>query len=532
MALIGAANLIVLLVQASALIHSQYLNADNASALVLPALAGHLPAGAVVNIGNHPWYEPWWFMRATVGLPGYRQLWEVAPLLGGVLSSAAVAACAWWALGRVAGLCCAVVLFAASEVQRWTLYVPEAHGLILIHLAVLCAALMFVQRRALEGRLTLRALAIVGIPTIVFTGAGLTDQLMALAGLPALLAAPLLSWWRTRTHPSLVLLAFALVTAVASSLLALALAHVMTDAGVVHAPFPINFVGSEAILSGLQHLLVTVTALGGGEFFGAPVSGSNLLTFLVGLLTLFALAAVLRALWRWLTVPAQATAQASAGSAPVEQGHELGRATPQLFVAFWGAALLASGLVFALTSVSTIPSDGRYLIAGWTALAALLGMLAATGPARMALLAGVGVFAVLNLHTELQVGVPSSGVGPNQVLAGDIEHFVRAHGASVGYGSYWDSAPVTWETHLRVRLYPLEACPTPGGVCPFSNNQISSWYTPKPGMRTFLLTDARPNVPDAIATPPASFGKPLASETIGEGLTVYVYGHDVAADLG
>lgn len=54
LALVALANLVVLLAQASALVHSLYLNADNASALVLAALAGHAPAGAVVNLGNHP----------------------------------------------------------------------------------------------------------------------------------------------------------------------------------------------------------------------------------------------------------------------------------------------------------------------------------------------------------------------------------------------------------------------------------------------------------------------------------------------
>ena len=81
-ALIGAVNLLVLLIQARSLVSGLYLDADNASTFVVPALAGHLPAGAVVNLGNHAWYEPWWFMRATIGLPGYRALWEAAPLCG------------------------------------------------------------------------------------------------------------------------------------------------------------------------------------------------------------------------------------------------------------------------------------------------------------------------------------------------------------------------------------------------------------------------------------------------------------------
>ncbi|MGO9321449.1 MAG: hypothetical protein ACLQBY_11700 [Solirubrobacteraceae bacterium] len=537
-ALVGLANLIVLLAQASSLVHSLYLNADNAAALVMPALSGHAPAGAVVNLGNHPWYEPWWFMRATVGLPGYRQLWEAAPLIVGLLGAAAVAACAWWALGRLAGLLCAVVLFAASEAQRWILYVPESHGLIVIHLAALCAALLFVQRRAFAGRLTPRALLLVGVPLVLFTGAGFTDQLLLAGGLAPLILAPLLCWWRLRTPAWRIVSLFALLTGVLSVLLALLLTHVMQDQNVVHSPFPVDFVGSEALVTGLQNLIATIAALGGGSFFGAPVSGSNLLTFAAGALTLLALAAILRALWRWSTtdppaatdMPATTDALATTDAPAERSATQVG--SRELFVAYWGSVLVVALAVFALTSVSGTTTDGRYLLGAWAAIAALLGILATAPVARAALLAGVALFGVLNLHAELASGVEPAGVGPGQRLAGAIERFATAHGASVGYGSYWDSAPVTWETHLRVKLYPVGACATPAGLCPYFNNQISSWYLPRANTSSFLLTDSRTNVPGAITGPPAGFGRPTAVDDVGEGLTVYVYDHDIAADLG
>jgi len=550
-ALAGLANLVVLAAQAASLVHSLYLNADNASALVMPALAGHLPAGAVVNLGNHAWYEPWWFMRATAGLPGYRQLWEAAPIVGGLLGSAAVAACAWWALGRVAGLACAAVLFAASEAQRWILYVPESHGLVVLHLAALCAALLFAAERSHAGRLSRGASVAVAAPLVLFTGAGLTDQLLLASALPALVLAPALCWWRTRADSWRSVSAFSLAVAVLSALLALLLTHVMQDRNVVHAPFPVDFVGSESIFAGIQNLIATLCSLGGGDFFGAPASGANLLTFLAGALTLLALAAVLAALWRWLRAPAGETrgaagetggaagetggpAGASGRASRVERGSARERAAVRrdLFVAFWGLVLVVVLAVFALTSVSGSTTDGRYLLGAWAATAALLGAAAQTPVARAALLTGVALFGVLNIHAQLSSGVTPAGVGPGQRLAGAIERFASAEGASVGYASYWDSAPVSWETRLHVKLYPVGACATPAGLCPYFNNQISSWYRPRAGVRSFLLTDSRPTVPGAIAAPPASFGKPLAVDDVGEGLTVYVYGHDVAADLG
>jgi hypothetical protein len=530
-ALVGVANVAVLLAQASALVHGLYLNADNASALVLPALAGHAPAGAQVSLGDYAWYEPWWLMRATAGLGGYRELWEAAPFVLGLLGSAAVAACAWWALGRVAGVLSAVALLAASEARRAIVYVPATHGLVVLHLAALCAALLFVARGAFAGRLTPRALALVGLALVLFTAVGVTDQLLLVSGLAPFVLAPALCWWRLRTRAWGMVCAFALLTGALSVLVGVALTHVMQNENVVHAAFPIQFVGSEAIVSGLQNLTVTLASLGGGSFFGLPASGSNLLTFAAGALTLLALAAILHGLWRsYATVAGRRTQQAAAGAG--RDSPDGDAASRELFVAFWGLVLVVVLAVFAVSSVSANVGNGRYLVGAWAALAALLGMLMRTPVARALLLLGVAAFGVLNVHAELAAGVQSSGVGPNQSQAGAIERFVSAHGASVGYSGYWDSAPVTWETHLKVQVFPIDECATPAGWCPFGASRINTWYAPRAGAKTFLLTDSRPGIPLPVSSPPASFGHPLAQASVGEGLTVYVYDHDIAANLG
>ena len=520
-ALVGVTNLVVLVAQAPALIRSLYLNADNASALVLPALAGHAPAGSVVNLGNHAWYEPWWFMRATVELPGYRRLWEAAPFVFVLLGVAVVSVCAWWALGRLAGLLCAVALVAASETLRQILYIPESHGAIVLHVAVLCAALLAVYRAALEHRPRPAVLLLVGVPLVIFTGAGLTDQLLLVSGLAPFVLAPLLCWWRFRSVAWRTVSAFALGTGILSALVALLLTHVMQEQNVVHAPFPVDFVTSEAILVNLGNLLATVAGMGGGGFFGISASGSNLLTFIAGALTLLAFAAILRALWHW----SRAAGRSSEPPSPQAGLREL-------FVAYWGLTLVLVLAVFALTSVSGATNNGRYLIAAWVAAAALLGILATSPAARTALLLAVSLFGVLNVRAELASGVTPAGVGPNQRMAGAIEHFVIAHGASVGYSGYWDAAPVTWETSLRVKVRPVAPCNAPTGLCTYFNNNISSWYAARPGIRSFLLTDTRPNIPGAIGTPPASLGPALIHTNLGEGYSIYVYHHDIAGDLG
>lgn len=519
-ALVGIANFVVLLAQASALVHGLYLNADNASAFVLPALAGHAPPGSVVNLGDHPWYEMWWFMRATAELPGHRGLWEAAPILFGLLGIAAVTACAWYALGWLAGLLSGVALLAASESLRGVLYVPESHGLIVLHLGVLSGALLIVHRRALGGELGSRALLVVGVPLVVFTGAGLTDQLLSVSALGPFLLAPPICWLRLRSRAWRTVSLFALVTGVGSGLLALLLTHLMQEQHVVHAPFPINFV-SEAWLVGLQNLIVTFLTLGGGDFFGASVSGHNLRTFIIGALILLALAGILRSLWRW----AGAT-KSSAEPLSTRAGSR------ELFIAYWGLVLVFVFAAVALTSVSEKAPNDRYLVGAWAAAAVLLGILSTTPAARTVIIVGVALFGVLNLGAELSGGVPAYGPGPDRRAAGAIEHFVKANGAKIGYSGYWDAAPVTWETRLGAETYPIRSCGLPTGWCQFYAAKISTWYVPRPHTRTFLLTDTRPGVPLTVTSPPARFGSPLARQVVGSGLTVFVYDHDIAAEVG
>ena len=520
-ALVGLANLIVLLIQGQALVHSLVLNADNAAAFVVPALAGHASAGSIINLGDHPWYEPWWFMRATADLPHYRALWEAGPFAATWLGIAAVAACAWSALGRLAGLLCAVSLLSASEELRDIVYVPESHGLIVVHVGVLCGALLYVHNRALKGRLTLAVLLLIGVPLVVFTGAGLTDQLLFVAGLAPYILAPLLCWWRFGARAWRTVSMFALVTGVLAALLALLLTHIMQEQHVVHTPFPIDFVPESLVLVNLQNLIGAVALLGGGSFFGAPVSGSNLFVFAAGLLTLLAVAVVLRALERWGRWTARSLEPLSAQAGARE-----------LYVAFWGLVLMLVVAAFSLTSLSGEAAHARYILGAWAALAALLGILyASTVPvARTVTILAVCLFGLLNLRTELAVGVPSSDTDLR--AAGEIERFALAHGASVGYSGYWDSAPVTWEAHLRVTVYPIEPCAAPTGWCPFPGNQINTWYVPRPRTRTFLVTDTRPGITLAVGAPPASFGHPLVEEGLGEGFAIYVYNHDIAADIG
>jgi hypothetical protein len=442
------------------------------------------------------------------------------PFLLGLLGIVAVSAGAWVALGRLAALLCAVVLAGASEALRGVLYVPESHGLIVLHAGVLCGSLLAVYRRALADRLTARSMAFGGLLLAIFTGAGLTDQLLYVSGLAPFVLAPAVCWLLLRTPASRAVAIFALAAGALSVVVALSLTHVMQDMGVIHAPFPIYFVRSEEIFTGLQNLLAALTSLGGGSFFGTPVAGVNLLTLIAGALVVTALVAILRVLWRWAAIVGRPP------ELPVSQN-----GLRALFISYWGLTLLCVLAAVALTNLSENGAAGRYLIGAWVAMAALLGTLATTPGTKTVVTLGVLLVGLINMRSQLS-GVPAFGPSPEQRVAGAIEHFVRANGASVGYGGYWDAAPVTWETHMKVKVYPVEPCSFQSGACSFYNNTIDTWYRSRGKVRTFLLTDNRPGIPLALGSPLASLGQPLTQAAVGEGLTAYIYDYDIARNLG
>jgi hypothetical protein len=543
-AVVGVGNAAVLIAQSRDLVHSLYLNADNASALVLPALAGQAPSGAVVNLGNHPWYEPWWLMRATVGFSHYRGLWEAAPFVFALLSVALISLLAAWALGRTAGLLSAVALLAGSETLRGIVLVPESHGALLLHVALLGGGLLVVHRAFAAARRPVLTAIVVAIPLAALTAAGVTDQLLLIGGVAPFVLAPIACWLRLRGGVWRGVSIFAVATGAVSVIGGGALTHAMEEQGVIHAQFPIDFVTTEALFVNLGNTLGALTSLGDGAFFGQSASGSTLFVLASGVLVLAALSAVLYVVWRRLrageAISGEGSADVWSDSAPASDwgassatagsGDPAARGRRELFTTYWALVLVAVLLSFALTSVGNTTGNSRYLIAGWGALAALLGLLAGSRKGAAVALAAVAAFGALNLRAELASGVKPAGTAPSQRVAGYIEHFALAHGATIGYSGYWEAAPLTWETQLKIQVRPVVTCPAPTGFCPFYANNISNWYGATPVIRTFLVTDSG-NVPGEVAAPPRSLGHPIAAAAVGEGYTVYVFNHDLAADL-
>jgi hypothetical protein len=118
---------------------------------------------------------------------------------------------------------------------------------------------------------------------------------------------------------------------------------------------------------------------------------------------------------------------------------------------------------------------------------------------------------------------------PAGAVANGLLRFARANGLSVGYAGYWDASPLTWELRTKLQVYPVIFC---GRVlCRFPYHEISSWYTPRPGKRTFLVVDPTLAVLNTLGGPPANLGKPIATASIQQ-ITVFVYPYDIASRIG
>jgi hypothetical protein len=113
---------------------------------------------------------------------------------------------------------------------------------------------------------------------------------------------------------------------------------------------------------------------------------------------------------------------------------------------------------------------------------------------------------------------------PPTDVATRVAAIASAHHVSVGYAAYWDAAPITWASHFRVQVYPVSVCDQGAHLCPFDLHVISSWYTPRPGSGSFLLTDARTRL---VTAPTPDLGRPTAVYRVGQ-VTMYVYPYDIA----
>jgi hypothetical protein len=507
---VAGLNIVVLLAQLRAVIDGLYRVPDVALAQWLAALSGSAGPGAVVTLGSYHFYEAWWLEKATAGLPHHWQIWAVIPFAIAFLGIALMAWAAWRVFGVVAALLTTTVMVALGNGMQIILFSSNVHGYVVAHGALVVAAMVFLAEWAVRGRLSWPLLAGVGIALTILNAVGATDPLFEFAFLPSLAVAGCVAWWRHPGYAQRQLAVFCVAVCVASIVGAQLLDALMRSEHVIASAFPITFLGSTSIFSKLEITVVAFVSLGGGEFFSRPAAGTSLLVFTLAVLAIVGLLAVLGLVWRYAK---SLDRRSSTMTSPQD-----------IYVAFWMSVLVLSLAAYVFTSIGIEGAD-RFLPGAYAGTAALLPVLYRQRVLQRALLAGgVALFAILIATNHLIEG-PLVGSGPSRSEAYEMLDFVRAEHADHGYATYEVAPVATWQTHAALKVYAAFVCN--GTLFPGGLSEINTWYRPKPGARSFIITQSG----TPLASNPPGLGAPLAAATYGP-YTVYVYGHDVAANLG
>ena len=516
-ALFALAYVAAVAVDFGAIIHAIYSDSDTAIAPVIGHLMGSAPPDRRAVLGNHAWYEEYLFLRSTSGLPGYRQLWEIAPLLW---SLAGVALLGWTAarvLDARAALVVVSALICVGAFGRLSFFTFDWHGLTAVHTILVGAATVWLAGRG--GRISwwaVVALAVaIGLVGVLPASGDLLFVAWALA--PLLLTAVAIAW-RAPGAVGARMVVFALIVNAIALAGGAALASALRADGVRSLSFAYNLASADKLVHNLVLLLQGYASIAGGDFFGAHVEPVTVATVISGLLVLAALAAVL------VTVGSRLHRTGShRGEADSEPGARFA------YVTFWTACLVVTSAVFVLTSVPLNAASARYILGEYVAIAALLGLVTTRGSGwRRTVIAAVSIFALSATYQVLREPEANATGAPEMREFHALERFAAAHHAGYGYASYWNAAELTWTTAFKLPVYPVQECGPEHRLCPGAI-EISTWYFPRPGTNSLLIVD--PNFSELpIRGLDRRFGRPSATATIA-GVRVYVFPYDLASRL-
>lgn len=526
---VGVAYLLLLLVKFNQIVAATYLNADAASAPVIGELFGGSPAHRQVFLGQMGWFSTLMFELATRSLPLHRQMWETAPYVMALASVALIAWATWRVAGRWAAVIAGVVILCAGPHTLGLLFSLNDHSTTWFSMALLAALLVFFETPPAWLKVWSAALIAFVAGAIVGANAA-SDLVLLVAGLaPVLLAAGLV--WALRPGRASASAWWWVLGTVGVAGMCDELTHAyMRHENVLTPPQYVHnaFAAAEAIPTNFKLWWQSLMVLGNGNFFGQTLGFSSALQLLCAVLTLVALALVLRFAWRALVASAPRTRRDGKAQLGVPGTPREGDSQSLLIAwcAFWGssAVLLSASFVFSSNPIDI--NSSRYLVGTIYAAAALLPLLAVRSSAlRAAVTVGATIFALSGLVSLFTNEELSSG-SASYSLYHQVEHYLDSQHLTMGYADYWDGAPIMWDTHFHIKAYPVQDCAP--NLCWSYLHMITSWYTtPHPRQRTFLIADAAQPVP---AAPTANLGEATTVQQIGP-VTVYVYPYDIASRM-
>lgn len=111
--------------------------------------------------------------------------------------------------------------------------------------------------------------------------------------------------------------------------------------------------------------------------------------------------------------------------------------------------------------------------------------------------------------------------------ASSVSAWLVSHHYNHGFGSYWDSLIITYETMEHVIVAPVLA--SGSGLAPFKWNSDRRWYLPHGNTRTFLVYDSSNWGNVNYSTAIAQWGQPSRQVHFGN-FTVLIWGRHVGFD--
>jgi hypothetical protein len=263
----------------------------------------------------------------------------------------------------------------------------------------------------------------------------------------------------------------------------------------------------------------SIATLGNGDFFGQSLTFASGLAVVCAVLSIGAVVLLPRIGWRELRVhaPGHSTGQASAAPAAPAR---------LTFIVFWCSSAVLLSAAFMLSAMPVDIHADRYLVGLLYAAAAVIPVVASGLAAQVAALVGTCAFALAGVISMADGTVTRNTEGfLSPLVMSKITWVATHHHLGTGYAGYWNAAPITWAANFRVHVYPVSMCDQNAHLCRFDLHVISSWYTPRPGARSFLLTD--PSLAN-VSAPTPDLGPPTAVYHVDR-TTIYAYPYDIAA---
>jgi hypothetical protein len=489
---------------------AMYANSDVASAPVLAQLLPDQGSGHVV-LGYYPWLESLFALDLTRGVPSHVAFWKAAPFF---VYGAAVALTGWTVARTVSvrtGFLVALAMAAPAPLVIRLLGASDQRLPALVH-AVLLAAFLVTTPSLSRWAWPARAIWAAALAVTLAPGVASDLLIVLAAAVPFVVAVGI--GWRLRLLATDVA-ALATGACVFGALGGWALERLAEHFRIVYVPPGWELASVGNALSNGWLLLKEVALFAHGRFDTGPppVDALDLAWIAAAAAAIGATLLLVVALLR-LGRPFLA----DEGRPPAVR----------LLALYWAASVLLVCGPFVFTTIPVGINSVRYVFTLWPALLTLVALVFVRRADVW--LATVAAVTALIGCWELQRGLytPPVVIQPTPEEVAQLERIAEANHLDHGYASYWDAMPITLESDFELRAYPIEPCGSVG-YCPFHLHVIESWYTPKPGARTFYVVGDQSLMPP-LAPPPPSWGRPAKTIRVGH-LTVYLFDYDIAARL-